>query len=130
MRIADQPIDFAPLPAALGAWQATVSADELVALCRAVHERGGRLVALWGSDERDRGRDFALHVALAAAEGLVWATLEVPAERPQYPDLTPIFAGAARMQRAVSDLLGVRAAGGDARPWLRHNNWPADYFPL
>jgi Ni,Fe-hydrogenase III large subunit len=35
------------------------------------------------------------------------------------------------MQRALYDLLGVRAEGADdERPWLRHAAWPQDVFPL
>jgi Ni,Fe-hydrogenase III large subunit len=34
------------------------------------------------------------------------------------------------LQRAVHDLCGLRADGFDRRPWLRHDRWPADWFPL
>ena len=34
-----------------------------------VRAAGGRLVALWGSDESERGRAFAVHVALGVACG-------------------------------------------------------------
>jgi len=92
----------------------------------------------------------ALHVALDLAEGLVWLTLplaaadaaqpvgksaEETAAQPSspfaaFPDLAPIFPSAARLQRAAFDLTGVGPASGDRRPWLRHANWPADWFPL
>ena len=92
----------------------------------------------------------ALHVALDLAEGLVWLTLPLPATdaaQPKthsadettgqppspfatFPDLAPIFPSAARLQRAAFDLTGVGPASGDRRPWLRHANWPADWFPL
>ncbi|KVK84301.1 NADH-quinone oxidoreductase subunit C [Burkholderia sp. MSMB1498] len=48
-----------------------------------------------------------------------------------YPDLSTIFAGATRMQRAVRDLVGLRARGAtDVRPWLAHGAWPRGYHPL
>ena len=48
-------------------------------------------------------------------------TLTVPEEQPEYPDLADIFPVANRMQRALFDLLGVRAMGADDnRQWLRH----------
>jgi Ni,Fe-hydrogenase III large subunit/Ni,Fe-hydrogenase III component G len=130
MRLADQAIEFSPLPGAIPVWRAAVDATDLPTFCRAAAEGGGRLVALWGADERDRGQGFRLHVALALREGLAWLDLALPAREPQFPDLSPIFPAAARLHRAVGDLLGLRAAEGDARPWLRHNGWPADHFPL
>lgn len=122
-------LDLSPMSSAVAAAHTEADRDQLVACCRSVHEQGGRLVALWGADERDRGRGFTMHVALAAREGLAW--LSVPlAEGEPAPDLAPIFPAASRMQRALHDLLGVEISGGDARPWLRHDGWPADRFPL
>jgi Ni,Fe-hydrogenase III large subunit len=34
------------------------------------------------------------------------------------------------MERAVYDLVGIRAEGGDLRPWLRHSAWTENEFPL
>ncbi|MFZ2854221.1 MAG: Ni,Fe-hydrogenase III large subunit, partial [Rhodocyclaceae bacterium] len=45
-------------------------------------------------------------------------------------DLSLIFPVANRMQRALFDLTGAAPVGADRRPWLRHANWPIDYFPL
>jgi Ni,Fe-hydrogenase III large subunit len=92
---------------------------------------GGRLVALWGSDRRLAGDGFVVNAAYAADDGLAWVRLPVDPQRPEYPELSARRPAAARMQRAVADLLGVRAAGADdARPWLRHAAWPADTYPL
>ncbi|MBF3723574.1 NADH-quinone oxidoreductase subunit C, partial [Burkholderia pseudomallei] len=52
-------------------------------------------------------------------------------EAGSYPDLSAIFASATRMQRALHDLVGLRARGAhDTRPWLAHGAWPRDYHPL
>ena len=91
---------------------------------------GGTLQALWACDERDRDGGFRLWVALADAQGQLLLELPLAAERPEYPDLADLFPAAARLQRAAHDLLGVRSAGGDSRPWLRHAAWPKDVFPL
>ena len=45
----------APLPAGVPAQRTQVSSGQLLTACRLAWEHGGRLVALWGSDERDRG---------------------------------------------------------------------------
>ena len=89
-------------------------------------EAGGRLGALWGSDERDRAGGFAMHALLALHERLLWLSFPVV---DAYPDVSHVFPAAGRMQRAVADLLGLRAEG-DGRGWLRHGAWSADSFPL
>jgi Ni,Fe-hydrogenase III large subunit/Ni,Fe-hydrogenase III component G len=86
-------------------------------------QAGGRLGALWGTDE---GGSFAVHALLVVHDRLLWITLPV---EERYPDLSHAFPAAGRMQRAVADLLGLRA-GDDARGWLRHGAWSADSFPL
>ena len=136
MRFLNQPIEFQPLAGhATPSWGVHVSPHELNAFCTAAQGAGRRLVALWGSDERDRpGVDathgYALHVALDLAEGLACLTLPLSTHHPDFPDLSLIFPVANRMQRAVHDLLGAAPVGEDRRPWLRHANWPADHFPL
>lgn len=111
---------------------ARVSSRDLLAFCSAAHRAERRLVALWGSDERDRDArfGFAVHAAFDLAEGLCCLTLPLSTEAPEFPDLALIFPAAERMQRALRDLLGATAQDGDARPWLRHANWPADHYPL
>ena len=133
MQFLKQPIEFKALPdhAALTC-AARVNTRELMAFCRAAHDAERRLVALWGSDERDRDAKygFALHVAFDLVEGLVCLTLPLPTDDPVFPDLSLPFPAAERMQRAARDLLGISPDAGDLRPWLRHDNWPVDYFPL
>ena len=117
----------APLPI----FGARVHAAQWSALALAVAEAKGRLVSLWGSDERAAGDGFAVSAAYASADGLLWAKLGLDAEKPVYPDISRFFPAAIRMQRAARDLVGVEAEdAGDGRPWLRHGAWPADYFPL
>jgi Ni,Fe-hydrogenase III large subunit/Ni,Fe-hydrogenase III component G len=128
-------ITLVPLAGAVPAWRGAVDAGGWRAACEAVAAAGGRLGALWAADERDRGAGFAVHAVLVAYEGLVWLTLALPDADPSYPDVSDVFACAARMQRAAYDLLGVRAVGTDrrqpdARKWLRHGAWPAQEFPL
>jgi len=89
------------------------------------------LVALWGSDRRPIDGHLAVHAAFADLNGLYWLTLPLDPVAPEYPDLSGLFPVARRLQRATFDLLGLRAAGAtDTRPWLRHQSWPADGFPL
>jgi Ni,Fe-hydrogenase III large subunit len=85
-------------------------------------QQGGRLGALWGSDE-----PLAVHALVVLHGKLLCLHHEVRGE--EYPDVSTVFPYAARMQRAIRDLLGLRA-GDDPRGWLRHGAWREDASPL
>jgi len=132
MQQSDDPIEFTPQPG-VGSpvWVGrAASGEQLLRFAAAVQMVDGRLAALWGSDERQRGGGFRLHCVFGLNEGHSWVSLDLPADNPVYPDLTAIFPAANRMQRATRDLVGIFTADGDQRPWLRHGAWPADWYPL
>jgi Ni,Fe-hydrogenase III large subunit len=105
----------APLPIR----HANVDAGQWQALATAAAQSGGRLVALWATEQR------AVHAAFALGDGLLWAELAL-ADAATYPDLSATFACATRLQRAAADLCGVHAVGAiDTRPWLDHGTWTA-----
>jgi Ni,Fe-hydrogenase III large subunit/Ni,Fe-hydrogenase III component G len=131
MTPADFTNKFPPLPGAMPVWQGTVDETQFRSLCEQIRQEGGRLLALWGSDEQLRGAGYAVHVALVNAEGMLCLTLPVDSARPAYPDISDLYPAANRMQRAVIDLLGLHPTGADdQRKWLRHASWPADQHPL
>ncbi len=136
MKLLDQIPEFIRLPGALPAFRAVVTSGQLIAFAQAVKQAGGRFVTLWGVDERDApGRGFSVHVAFSIQEGLALTSVALSATQPEFPDLAGIFPTANRLQRATHDLFGIVPLGtteqaADTRPWLRHANWPADYFPL
>ncbi len=119
------------LPAPLPIRHCSVTADQWRAAAPAVARSGGRLVALWGGDRRvNEAGGFAVSAAYALHDGLVWLDLALPPGALTYPDLAAVFPGAARMQRATADLLGITAdAFDDHRPWLDHRVW-THAFPL
>jgi Ni,Fe-hydrogenase III large subunit/Ni,Fe-hydrogenase III component G len=129
MKLAALHVAPARLPAPLPAQRGAVDGTGLINGCRLAFEQGAALVALWGSDERDRGRGLMLRVALLDPDGLTVLEHEM-AEGWRCPDLSPFFPSASRMQRATHDLLGIEWDGADQRPWLRHAAWPAGFFPL
>ena len=98
-----------------------------VAHARSLVERGGRLVALW-SAPRPEGQFVC--AAYAAGGELQW--VELPLEgATTFPDLSPVFHFAGRMQRAITDLAGPAVENAaDRRPWLNHGAWPGEYRPL
>jgi Ni,Fe-hydrogenase III large subunit/Ni,Fe-hydrogenase III component G len=129
MKLEDFQIDLKQLPGAMPVWHGRVDARQWGTACEQVREKGGRLVALWGSDERDRGAGFAVHAALTVRSGLLVVTL--PVTDGEFPSISGVFPAAIRMQRAILDLFGIQAARAhDQRKWLRHAAWPADVFPL
>jgi Ni,Fe-hydrogenase III large subunit/Ni,Fe-hydrogenase III component G len=131
MLYTDLELELEPIPGAIRAHRATIEAANLREICERVAKQGGRLVALWGSDERARGRGYAVHFALSQPDGLLVLVLPVPENHPAYPHVSDIFLSANRMERSLYDLLGIRAQEAeDHRKWLRHGAWPADRFPL
>ena len=112
-------------------WRAAVNAQQWRDTALRVRERGGRLVALWASDETTRAAATPFTPHWAVRDGLLWLTLPMPLQPPEFPDLAAIFPDADRMQRAAFDLVGVRAADAqDQRRWLRHGAWPKGTYPL
>ena len=103
---------------------------EWIETARLARVEGGRIVALWGADNRDRGGGFSVYAAYALRDGL--ALLELPVEAEStYPNVSGLFPAARRMERALRDLLGVEAEDvPDKRPWLRHGAWRSTEFPL
>jgi Ni,Fe-hydrogenase III large subunit len=98
----------------------SVDAPGWLATAQTIAREGGRLGALWGTDD-------AVHALLVLHERLV--CLDLAVANGAYPDISSVFPSAVRMQRAVRDLLGLRA-GDDERGWLRHGAWREDTFPL
>src|SRR5512144_1195952 len=91
---------------------------------------GAGLLALWGTDERERDGRFRIHAAYLLPGEMVLVEHPLPAGSTGYPGLRQLFPAAGRLERSVADLLGLRAEGGDARGWLRHGGWPETFFPL
>jgi Ni,Fe-hydrogenase III large subunit/Ni,Fe-hydrogenase III component G len=138
MHIPGSNIQFERWPAPLPMWHASVSPRDWQAAARTLTQSGGRLVSLWGTERRpdETGKVkelgyFVVCAAYAVAEGMFLLELPLPAGETVYPDLAVIIPAAARMQRAVADLLGIAPANAvDKRPWLNHGAWPANHFPL
>ncbi len=131
MPLADLGIDLRRLAAPLPMWHARVDRNAWSSAARTVAEQGGRLVSMFGVDRGATVEGSAACAAYAVFEGLVWLELAVDAVAPSFPDLSPSFACAVRMQRAMVDLSGLRAEGGrDPRPWLDHGMWASGQPPL
>ena len=126
------PHAFQPLSGAVPAAYARVDAAAWSEAAVRARESGCRLVALWGTDHRERDGAYSILAAYAVPQGLCVVELPIDAARAAYPDLSGIFPAASRQQRAARDLLGLVPENGgvDVRPWLRHGAWGEDEFPL
>ncbi|HXF15353.1 MAG TPA: NADH-quinone oxidoreductase subunit C [Burkholderiales bacterium] len=131
MRLSGLTIDFEQLAAPLPVLYGAVNAEDWLAVPMTLVKSGGRLVSIWGTECGDgEPGQYAICAAYAAREGLLWIELPL-AGRTTYPDLTPLFPCANRMQRAVADLLGIAAQdASDQRSWLNHGAWSPAHFPL
>jgi Ni,Fe-hydrogenase III large subunit len=106
----------------------TASRDEWRPLAEDAAAAGARLVSLWSTADT-RGAAVIRAVFLTEQYALlVSARLDYP-ETP-YPGIEDLFPCAARMQRAIADLSGLRSTDSDVRPWLRHAAWPEGFRPL
>src|SRR6202030_2158015 len=130
MNVSPLGVSSATLSCPVPAQRCPVSSGQLLTACRLAWEQGGQLAALWASDERDRERGFCVHVLLRDRDGLTLLEHTLPDERASYPDLSPIFPVANRMQRAAFDLVGTQCDTDDPRPWTWQAAWPIDQFPL
>jgi len=131
MPITHPNLHLTKLAGAIPAWSGEIKPDDLQPICQSVQDGGGRLVALWGTDARELGNGFTLHIALVNETGLICLSVPLPDGQPGYPDVSRIFPVANRMQRAAYDLLGIYAhEGQDHRKWLRHGAWHGGSFPL
>jgi Ni,Fe-hydrogenase III large subunit/Ni,Fe-hydrogenase III component G len=119
-----------PLPANIPASRVVVDQHQWLAAANALKSAHAGLLSLWGADDRDRDGRFRVYAAYLRPDQVIVVEHTLEALATTYPSLQSIFPVAGRLQRAVWDLLGLRADGGDKRRWLRHSGWPEALFPL
>lgn len=119
------------VPSNLPCRRKRVGAVEWREFAKSVRSAGGRLLTLWGTDDRDRDSRLRVYAAYLQADGITVAEHEMQAGvNPSYPSLREFFPSALRMERAIFDLFGMKSMEPDHRGWLRHGGWPEDRFPL
>ncbi len=90
-----------------------------------------RLVAEWATDETLLGRGFGIYGCCNRAEEFLVVKCAVPADDPTFPSITRKFVAAWRFERQMQSLMGVVPVGHpDPRPWIKHEDWPEDAWPL
>lgn len=122
--------EISRLPSNVTAMHSRVDASQWLQCAQDMHDGGALLLALWGADDRDRDGRFRVFAAFLLSDHVAVLEHAPPGGLATYPSLSHQFPVADRLQRAVHDLLGIQAEGGDSRPWLRHGGWPPQWFPL
>jgi Ni,Fe-hydrogenase III large subunit/Ni,Fe-hydrogenase III component G len=98
---------------------------------RALKQEYALLAAEWAADETPFGRGFAVHACFRREREYLIVKTELPADDLQFPSLTRKYVAAYRFERQIASLMGLVAAGNpDERPWIKHEDWPADAYPL
>ena len=115
-------------PGASGLHTLSVAREDWRRAMQDLAAASSRLVALWAS--RDERAAPTVRAVLLAEQGALMLSLRVADADVPYPGIQDLFPAAARMQRAMADLSGMRSTDSDRRPWLRHEAWPPKFRPL
>src|SRR3990170_3072743 len=131
-----------------------VPAERFAEVGKAMKTAGARLAAEWTTDERQgssesgvRGselkseipnpkseiqkRGFGIFACYAKGPEYMIVKTIVSPENPAFPSLTKNFVPAYRFERQMRSLMGVIPVGHpDPRPWIKHEDWPEDAWPL
>ncbi len=109
----------------------TAPLPEFSEVGRRLKKEGARLVAEWASDETAFGRGFAVHAAYARKKEYIIVTSCLGKDEADFPGLSKHFVAASRFERAIFSLMGLTPKGlSDKRPWIKHEDWPPNAFPL
>ncbi len=89
------------------------------------------LAAEWATDETLFERGFGIYACYRKETEYLIVKTYAPADDPTFPSLTRKFVPAYRFERQMNSLMGVTPAGHpDTRPWIKHEDWPKDAWPL
>jgi Ni,Fe-hydrogenase III large subunit len=105
-----------------------VSSSEWRAVAQDAAAAGHRLLTLWASEDL-HGTAWLRAAFLGDHNGLV-VSAQCDRSDAGIPCIADLYPAASRMQRAVTDLSGLKFAQADTRPWLRHAAWSPDFHPL
>ncbi len=90
-----------------------------------------RLVAEWVADETPLGRGYGIYACYHKGTEFLLVKSDIPVDDPTFPTITRKFASAYRFERQMRSLMGVVPMGHpDPRPWIKHEDWPENAWPL
>ncbi len=108
-----------------------VPRERFAEAAKALKKEYALLAAEWATDESPFGRGFGIFACYRHESEYVIVKTFAPLDDPTFPSLTKKFVPAYRFERQIKSLMGVTAAGHpDQRPWIKHEDWPEDAWPL
>ena len=108
-----------------------IPTDQFNEAARTMRYAEARLAAEWASDETLFGRGFGIYALYNRDKEFLAVKCETPADDPRFPTITRKYVAAWRFERQMRSLMGVIPGGHpDPRPWIKHEDWPADAWPL
>ncbi len=100
-------------------------------VAKAMKAGKARLVAEWATDETLFARGFGIYACYEKNGEYLIIKAYMPEEDPTFPSLTKKFVSAYRFERQINSLMGVIPVGHpDLRPWIKHEDWPDNAYPL
>ena len=108
-----------------------VPRERFAEAAKALKKEYALLAAEWATDESPFGRGFGIFACYRHESEYVVIKTFAPLDDPTFPSLTKKFVPAYRFERQIKSLMGVTAVGHpDQRPWIKHEEWPEDAWPL
>jgi len=108
-----------------------VPRDRFAEAARVLKKEYALLAGEWATDETTFGRGFGIFACYRKESEYLIVKTFAPADDPSFPSITKKFVPAYRFERQMWSLMGVTALGHpDQRPWIKHEDWPQDAWPL
>jgi len=121
--------DEAQHPSSVAAF--LVPRERFAEAAKALKKEYALLAAEWATDETSFGRGFGIYACYRHESEYLIIKTYAPFDDPTFPSLTKKFVPAYRFERQMQSLMGVTAIGHpDQRPWIKHEDWPQDAWPL
>ncbi len=100
-------------------------------VAKALKKEYALLAAEWATDETHFEIGFGIYACFRQEMEYLIVKTYVPSNDPTFPSLTKQFIPAYRFERQMKSLMGVTPVGNpDTRPWIKHEDWPEDAWPL
>ncbi|MGE5895045.1 MAG: NADH-quinone oxidoreductase subunit C [bacterium] len=108
-----------------------VPREKFTDAARAMKNTYALLAAEWATDETAYNRGFGVFACYRWGSEYLIVKTEAPAADPVFPSITRRYVAAFRFERQIMSLMGVKPSGHpDLRPWIKHEDWPEDVWPL
>jgi len=108
-----------------------VPRERFAEAARTLKKEYALLAAEWATDETPYGRGFGIYACYRHESEYLIVKTYAPREDPTFPSIAKKFVNAYRFERQIRSLMGLLPLGNpDDRPWIKHEDWPHDAWPL